>query len=303
MRRRRLKQKEQLFQPPPEKKPDRTHGISDKERVWTKNKAKLIARYLYYFVLIARHGNYIDGFAGPQDGTGEDPDGWAARLVLKEQPDQLRLRGFYLCDNSSKQVNLLGELKSRYEEPNRTINVYEGDFNDLVSDILQPGILNPREAAFCLLDQRTFECRWATLNALADYKRDRENKIELFYFLANQWFPMAQGGIKRQEKREQVAAWWGRKDWERAIKMRGVNRADEVVRRFRSELGYSYVKPYPIYSKPHGEGHVTYYMIHAADHPRAPAIMRDAYRDAVLPRPPVKQVALRLGIDLNDGLS
>ena len=34
--------------------------------IWTENKAKLIERYLYYFVLITKHGTYIDGFAGPQ---------------------------------------------------------------------------------------------------------------------------------------------------------------------------------------------------------------------------------------------
>lgn len=34
--------------------------------IWTENKAKLIERYLYYFVLVTHHGTYIDGFAGPQ---------------------------------------------------------------------------------------------------------------------------------------------------------------------------------------------------------------------------------------------
>jgi hypothetical protein len=34
--------------------------------IWTENKAKLIERYLYYFVLVTKHGAYIDGFAGPQ---------------------------------------------------------------------------------------------------------------------------------------------------------------------------------------------------------------------------------------------
>jgi hypothetical protein len=34
--------------------------------IWTENKAKLIERYLFYFVLITKHGAYIDGFAAPQ---------------------------------------------------------------------------------------------------------------------------------------------------------------------------------------------------------------------------------------------
>ncbi len=30
-----------------------------KRRIWTSHKAKLIERYLYYFVLITKHGSYI----------------------------------------------------------------------------------------------------------------------------------------------------------------------------------------------------------------------------------------------------
>ena len=37
--------------------------VKELERpLWTKNKAKLIERYLYYFVLVTKHGTYIDGF-------------------------------------------------------------------------------------------------------------------------------------------------------------------------------------------------------------------------------------------------
>jgi hypothetical protein len=42
------------------------------------NKARLIYRYLFYFVLVTKHGTYIGGFAGPQ-GVQEN---WAAQLVL-----------------------------------------------------------------------------------------------------------------------------------------------------------------------------------------------------------------------------
>ena len=35
--------------------------------IWTEYKARLIERYLYYFVMITKHGTYIDGFAGPQE--------------------------------------------------------------------------------------------------------------------------------------------------------------------------------------------------------------------------------------------
>ena len=48
--------------------------------LWTKHKATLIARYLYYFVLITKHGTYIDGLSGPQNNN--HPEMWAAQLVI-----------------------------------------------------------------------------------------------------------------------------------------------------------------------------------------------------------------------------
>lgn len=55
------------------------------EPIWTQNKAKLIERYLYYFAIIAKHGTYMDGFAGPQQP--DKPEMWAAKLVLESHPD------------------------------------------------------------------------------------------------------------------------------------------------------------------------------------------------------------------------
>ena len=49
--------------------------------VWTEQKAKLIARYLRYFVFITKHGAYIDGFSAPKDP--DNPNSWAAKLVLR----------------------------------------------------------------------------------------------------------------------------------------------------------------------------------------------------------------------------
>src|SRR5689334_23910825 len=74
--------------------------------VWTENKAKLIERYLFYFVLITKHGTYIDGFAGPQ--RPNKPEMWAAKLDLESKPQLLR--HFYLFDVQAKQVQHLNAL-------------------------------------------------------------------------------------------------------------------------------------------------------------------------------------------------
>ena len=69
--------------------------------VWTENKARFIERYLYYFVLITKHGTYLDGFAGPQ--RPEEPRMWAAQLVLDSEPRWLR--HFHLCDLEGNRWN------------------------------------------------------------------------------------------------------------------------------------------------------------------------------------------------------
>src|SRR5689334_25365208 len=93
--------------------------------IWTENKAKLIERYLYYFVLVTKHGAYIDGFAAPQDPN--NPGSWAAKLVLESKPAYLR--EFWLCDVNKNGVAALEAMVATLPRVrNRTINVVQGDF-------------------------------------------------------------------------------------------------------------------------------------------------------------------------------
>jgi hypothetical protein len=81
--------------------------------LWTKNKAKLIERYLYYFVLVTKHGTYIDCFGGPQSRDNEDM--WAAKLVLESKPRWLRT--IVLGDINKKQVRRLKKLRDDPTSP------------------------------------------------------------------------------------------------------------------------------------------------------------------------------------------
>ena len=80
---------------------------------------------------------------------------------------------------------------------NRNIHIYHGDFNAKVDEILGGGTISEKEATFCLLDQRTFECQWKTIEKLAAYKKSG-NKIEIFYFLANGWLERALAAQKEE---------------------------------------------------------------------------------------------------------
>lgn len=241
--------------------------------VWTDSKARLIERYLHYFVLVTRHGTYIDGFAGPQY---PHVDEYAAKLVLERelQRDPPRLRHFHLVDVGRPQVDSLRQLQARSTA--RDVHVYHGDFNQVVDQILQPSVLRPSEATFCLLDQRTFECHWETVRKLAAY-RQTGYKIELFYFLANGWLERALAALQDRDK---CRAWWGRDDWQGVATLTRGQRAVELCKRLQTELGYRFVMPWAIYEAKE-TNRVMYYMLHASDHPEAPKLMERSYTDTV----------------------
>jgi three-Cys-motif partner protein len=249
--------------------------------IWTANKAKLIERYLLYFVYITHHGTYVDGFAGPQEP--DQPEMWSANLVLSSEPKWFR--HFHLCDLDPQQIARLEALKlaqkptdSKGRNVVRDITIYEGDFNERIHELLATGSITPKEATFCLLDQRSTECRWKTLEALASYKPAGLNKIELFYFLAVGWLGRTLAATKNNL--EGLDEWWGRNDWNQFIGKKKQEVANIFVHRFKQDLGYKSVKAWPIYDGENG-GNIMYYMIHATDHPEAPKLMSRAYDRAV----------------------
>jgi hypothetical protein len=113
-----------LFQgsPPPTDKPLK---FKPAERpIWTENKAKLIERYLFYFVLITKHGAYIDGFAWPQ--YLDQENALAAKLVLESKP--ALLRQYWLCELEPVSVARLNDLvASQQKVRGRAIEVVPGD--------------------------------------------------------------------------------------------------------------------------------------------------------------------------------
>lgn len=256
-------------------------------RVWSKFKAGLIERYMFLFLMVTRHGIYIDGFSGPQ--YRDALDKWSAKRVVEIQPRWLTK--FYLCELSPTSAELLRSMVAEQppripkKEPKRVIEVIEGDFNEKVSEILAKGTISAKQAAFCLLDQRTFECHWSTVEALARHKST--NKIELLYFLPIKWFQRA---LAAQKNTDVLDRWWGDDTWRdlRGISNDGVREAFQ--RKFK-QLGYRHVCCWPIYSSSRATN-IMYYMIQATDHDEAPKIMFRAYKQAVTPNPPPVQIPL-----------
>ena len=251
--------------------------------VWTENKAKLIERYLLYFIFITKHGTYIDGFAGPQEP--DSPEMWAANLVLANEPKWLQ--HFHLFDIDPEQIRRLEDLKavqpnhdSKGRKVARDIEIYSGDFNMRFRELLDSGSISQKEATFCLIDQWSTQCHWSTVEALAKYKQPGFNKIELFYFLAVGWLGRTIAATTKET--EGLSAWWGRDDWKQFVGMKRTTQSQIFVQRFKQEFAYKSVKAWPIYEKPSG-GNIMYYMIHATDHQEAPKLMARAYDRAVYP--------------------
>lgn len=254
--------------------------------LWTEHKAALVARYLYYFVFITKHGTYVDAFAGRQSEGAHE--GWTVEEVLKNEPPWLRT--FYLFERSAKRVEELERLPESH--PKRHLTVIAGDSNIELPKVLPVGSLKSKEASFCLLDQRTFECRWDTCRHVAQLKLGGY-KVEQFYFLAQGWLDRAIAGSKTTGGRATIDAWWGDGGWDCLSNMAGLDRAREFARKFREDLGYVTATPWPIYDGRNGSRRVMYYMIHATDHLAAPSLMRRAYEWAVEPtEEPIDQLAL-----------
>jgi three-Cys-motif partner protein len=241
--------------------------------VWTEHKANFIQRYIKLFIQITKHGTYIDGFAGPQ--RMELENAWSAQLVLQIRPPLLR--HFFFCEANSKSFKTLQRcVEDSHLEKGRTAVVLHGDFNVKVDEILASRFITEKEATFCLLDQRMFECHWKTVEKLAHKKRGM--KIEMFYFYGFGWVKRALAGVTRNQ--EIVRNWWGREDYA-ALKAKTREEIGKMLKqRFESELGYKYVTAYPIYKREKNDI-VMYEMLHATNHDVAPELMNRAYRQAV----------------------
>jgi three-Cys-motif partner protein len=271
-----------LFELPPADLKVAEKKFKERNPIWTGCKARLIERYLFYFVQITHHGTYIDAFAGPQECDKHEM--WSAKLVMESTPRWLK--NFFLFELKESQLKLLRQMCNSQpspdktkKEPTRKIKIYPGDFNQNILTMLRENPIRDQEATFCLLDQRTFECDWASVKAIANHKRGG-NKIELFYFFPEGWINRGMKAMKI-DKDETLKAWWGDSSWPELMQRQGAVRAQYVCDRFKSELKYKNVYPFPIYEKPDQGGRIMYYMVHASDHDEGPLLMNRAYAKAL----------------------
>jgi three-Cys-motif partner protein len=249
--------------------------------IWTETKAQLIAHYLRLFLMITKHGAYIDGFAGPQDRT--NPESWAAKLVVEMLPPWMK--AFFLCElDNESHADLVAMILAQPKVHGRKILHKHADFNHWVDEVLSSGTITDKTASFALLDQRSTQCHWATVEKLAAHKRG-PTKIELFYFFPTGWVHRS---VSETKDKAILDAWWGDRDWQRIESVRQDQAAGLFLKKIQN-LGYRDVKSWPICAREFGAGKTMYHMIHATDHLEAPKLMFRAYKNLIGGVPADKQ--------------
>jgi len=251
-------------------------ALKSRPPIQSNAKSKLIADYIENFQRVTKGGLYIDGFAAPQKRDHEEA--WTARRVLEIKPP--RIRAFWLCDMEVTGIAQLEALKAKHDRHPRSRRVFveKGDFNTSVKYILKSGRLTRRAAIFALLDQRTTECHWDTVRALA--ARAGRHKIELMYFFGTSWLHRSLGSRSTPGAIAEIERWWGRDDWRCLLDMTQIEATKCMADRFAAELSYKYVKFYPIF-RDENASKQSFCLIHASDHPEAPKLMARSYKKIV----------------------
>lgn len=125
--------------------------------LWTADKAALVASYIHHFLFVTKRGVYFDLFAAPQ-ASQED---WCVRQVLESRTKEAPAITYYAtCDIDPHGVAALEQLAQSSKVPFR---VYEDDANEKIHQMLCDAPVSANMPCFCLIDQRTFQCKWSTV--------------------------------------------------------------------------------------------------------------------------------------------
>ena len=93
----------EMFGERPSGKPTRLTLAEGGAPLWTAEKASLIDEYIHRFLLVTRHGVYLDLFAGPQ--RVDDTESWSVRRVLERRTaGNPSIRHYAVCDENPAQV-------------------------------------------------------------------------------------------------------------------------------------------------------------------------------------------------------
>ena len=256
---------------------------------WTEAKLDILSAYLSAFAIAgSRKASgalvYLDLFAGNASNQRRDVErdikGSSIR-ALESLPDYARI---YLFELERVAAELEADLRRRH--PDRQFTVVPGDCNATLPAILVQLKSQEEDWAptFAFVDPYSSAAlRWATIQQLADFKRDRKYKVEqwlLFYgsdiprvlgqnpsnaaallrqtFGGDVWVPIAEG-----RKRGDLSAEEARREYTNLLRWR-----------LENTLGYRYTHSFEVTNT---SGNYLYDLVFATDNEAGNRIMGDVY--------------------------
>jgi len=258
---------------------------------WTEAKLDILSAYLSAFASASKKAKtvvYLDLFAGNDRNhrrdTGQDIKGSAVR-ALNVLPDTAHIYLFEL----PRVASALNE-RLTLQFPHRTFRVIPGDCNETLEEVLKSiQVADLRWApTFAFIDPYTSATlQWATLRRLAEFKRDKKYKVELWFLFFGSNIPRVLGQ-RESDNAKQVSRTFGCDDWIPIIEARDRGTIDagrarieytNLMRwRLVHMLGYKSTHSLEIKNT---SGSYLYDLIFATDNDAGDKIMKDVYGSAL----------------------
>ena len=267
---------------------------------WTQSKLQILEDYLAAFLtassLRVKGAVYLDAFAG--EGAGRDRltdsefDGSARIAAAATATNGSGFRFSYLRFvelNRTRADDIRREFRADF--PGRDIDVVPGDCNEEIPRLLAE---MPNELTwyptFAFLDPFGIELHWDTIRALADHKRERTYKVELFMLFATPAIMRIAGLTPERavpDAEARLTALFGCDDWQPIVDARrnrliGGDQAREAfvnVMRWRLAHDLGYQRTHLLEFK-NSRGTPLYHMVFASDHDVGDRIMASLYETA-----------------------
>lgn len=260
--------------------------------VWTAEKLEVLEQYLTTFAQASRRSTetlYFDLFAGRIDnverGTNRALLG-SPRIALSVVDNPFsRLRFFELEQRYAEDL----ESVLRQEYPDRDFEVIPHDCNEAIHRVLRSLASFNWAPAFAFIDPYGPDVAWATLEALANFKRPGKPKVELWMLFADGMFPrtLPLDGLASPAVGAKLTTMYGSPAWEAIYHARVEGRLEAAeareeylnLMRWRLEkvLGYRWTHPLEFRNE---HGVPLYHMVFATDHEVGTKIMTWIYSSA-----------------------
>ena len=267
---------------------------------WTRGKLDILRRYLNAFTTASKsvpERIYLDLFAGEPGNidrfTGEPIEGSAQIALTTEDPPFTRLRFFEMPPRAAR---LQQQIQGGY--PTRDAVVFDGDCNENIAGALS-GLRQWNWApTFAFIDPNGPHFHWATIEALARFKKRGLSKVELWMLfpagLSARMLPV-DGGVQDRDA-ALLTSMFGTQGWREIYRGRlgGLISAREAreqyvnLMRWRLErhLGYGFTAELDVVNE---RGVSMYHMIFATDNDAGRNIMSDLYRKAAIEFPRMRR--------------